>query len=370
MTTRCLENFDPTTFLKNHWQRQHLFIANALPDFTSPISADELAGLALEDEIESRIIRETDDRQWLLQHGPFTETTYSQLGREKWTLLVQAVDHYLDEIAELKQFFRFIPDWRLDDIMISFAPTGGGVGPHYDQYDVFLIQAQGQRQWKIGQQCSDTTPLLAHPQLKILSNFEQSAEYLCNPGDILYIPPGCAHWGISTSDDCMTISIGFRAPSHEELIAQLCDDVASQLPSQLRYTDTDLTTQKHPAEISSSAIARLQQIISDYLLKPENLAETFGCLMTSPKYAEQEWPTDVDADAFYKNPAARLAYWQQAGQLHLFINGQSLQTSVEHLTLIQHIADNHAFVRTDFTDSEWTVMEALIEAGLFTDDGE
>ena len=213
-TTQLLGGLTPAQFLAEYWQKKPLLIRQALPDFGEAIEADELAGLACEDHIESRIIRGSGaDNNWQQQHGPFEEQIFDKLGDKDWTLLVQAVDHYIPEVAKLKDRFRFIPDWRLDDVMVSFAAPGGSVGPHLDQYDVFLLQGQGRRNWQVGERITQAPSLLPHPELQLLSDFNCSDNYMLEPGDMLYLPPGFPHWGIAV-DPCTTYSIGFRAPSH------------------------------------------------------------------------------------------------------------------------------------------------------------
>jgi 50S ribosomal protein L16 3-hydroxylase len=199
------------TFLRDYWQKKPLLIRQAYPGFELPIDGDELAGLALEEEVESRIVLEHGKTPWELRHGPFDEQTFSQLPESHWTLLVQAVDQWVPEIHELLQDFQFIPGWRLDDIMISYASDKGSVGPHFDYYDVFLLQGMGKRRWRIGQHCDSGSELVEGTPLKLLRNFETTDEWVLEPGDMLYIPPGIAHWGIAEGE-CITCSIGFRAP--------------------------------------------------------------------------------------------------------------------------------------------------------------
>ncbi len=163
-------------FLRDYWQKKPLLIRQAIPSFESPVSPDELAGLSLEEEVESRMVIEHGDSPWELRRGPFGEDTYQDLPERNWTLLVQAVDQLVPEVADLIEHFRFLPNWRIDDVMISFAAPGGGVGPHYDNYDVFLLQAQGQRRWRVGQMCDSDSPLLPHADLRILADFQGTAE--------------------------------------------------------------------------------------------------------------------------------------------------------------------------------------------------
>lgn len=190
-------------FLRDYWQRNPLLIRQAIPDFETPLSPDELAGLALEEEVESRIIAPGEQGPWQLRQGPFKEEDFSTLPEREWTLLVQAVDQFVPEVAELVEPFKFLPSWRIDDVMISYAAPGGGVGPHYDNYDVFLLQGYGRRRWKIGQRCTSESPLQDNPDIKILAEFEQTDEWVLEPGDMLYLPPQLAHDGIA-EDECMT----------------------------------------------------------------------------------------------------------------------------------------------------------------------
>ncbi|MGJ8686417.1 MAG: cupin domain-containing protein, partial [Spongiibacteraceae bacterium] len=274
-----LQGFDAAAFLASNWQRKPSVIRNALPDFSCPVEGDDLAGLACEDAIDSRIITEHEG-QWHSDSGPFTDTDFQKLAAKNWTLLVQGVDRWLPEVSELLEYFRFLPSWRIEDIMISYAVDGGNVGPHYDQYDVFLIQGQGRRRWKIGDSCTPQTPLRDCDTLKLLRDFNSCDEQLLEPGDILYIPPGVSHWGIAEGDDCITLSVGFRAPSHAELLGDWCDEVASHLNESQRYTDPTLSVGANPAEISDTAIAELKHILLSKLDDEKALECWFGEMMT------------------------------------------------------------------------------------------
>ena len=362
-----LQNFSAKDFLAHYWQQQHLLINKALPGFKTPLDADDLAGLSLEEDAESRIIIQHDDNQWEVQYGPFAEDHYQSLPKKNWTLLVQAVDHWLFEINDLKQLFRFIPDWRLDDIMISYAPKGGGVGPHYDLYDVFLLQASGQRRWKIGQHCDSTTPLSANNEIRQLANFEEQADYLLNPGDILYVPPGCAHWGTSESDDCMMISIGFRAPSHEQIIAQLCDDVASLQTEDSRFSDTQREPVKHPAKIENAAIQQIHTLIEQLLLQDEVLAISFGRLMTQVKYPETFYVDECHSSLLTKRPDARLAYYLTANDILLFANGECLHCPLDDELFIQYLADTEHIDSSELNPAQQALIERLIAFGVYQD---
>ncbi|CAI2798012.1 MULTISPECIES: ribosomal protein uL16 3-hydroxylase [Pseudomonas] len=319
-------------FLRDYWQKKPLLIRQAIPDFESPIDADELAGLALEEEVESRLVIEHGERPWELRRGPFAEDAFSTLPEREWTLLVQAVDQFVPEVAELLEQFRFLPSWRIDDVMISFAAPGGSVGPHFDNYDVFLLQAQGKRNWKIGQMCSSESPLLQHADLRILAEFEESAEWVLEPGDMLYLPPRLAHFGIA-EDDCMTYSVGFRAPSAAEVLTHFTDFLSQYLTDEERYTDADAQPVSDPHQIQSDALDRLKSLLAEHMSDERMLLTWFGQFMTEPRYPELVAGEELGEEDFIsslqdgailvRNPSARLAWSEVDDDVLLFASGQS-----------------------------------------------
>ena len=371
-----LNNFQASTFLQQYWQQKPLLLENALPDFISPIDANELAGLALEDEVESRLIVEDKtaaESAWQVRHGPFDESEYSSLQGKNWTLLVQAVDLYIDEIAELKQYFRFIPDWRIDDIMISFAPKGGSVGPHFDQYDVFLLQASGSREWKIGQFCDKDTELQENEQLKILSQFDTQQTHTLNAGDILYVPPGVAHWGVSQSDDCMTISIGFRAPSSSQIIQNCCDEVVSRLSDDQRFNDIQIDSEAHPGQIPHHVKQQIKDILLDNLVNSKALMNSFGQMMTDCKYSQmidETKPSLSEAKEqqliLEKSPDARLAYFIEENEILLFANGHTISCPLNEEDFLQSLSDNCIDINHDtLNDKQTEIINSLIKLGVY-----
>ena len=320
-------------FLRDYWQKKPLLIRQAIPDFESPIDADELAALALEEEVESRLVIEHGERPWELRRGPFAEDTFSTLPEREWTLLVQAVDQFVPEVAELLEQFRFLPSWRIDDVMISFAAPGGSVGPHFDNYDVFLLQAHGKRNWKIGQMCSSDSPMLQHADLRILAEFEEIAEWVLEPGDMLYLPPRLAHYGIA-EDDCMTYSVGFRAPSAAEVLTHFTDFLSQYLTDEERYTDADIQPASDPHQIQSDALDRLKSLLAEHMSDERMLLTWFGQFMTEPRYPElvagpeELLEEDVvgsleDGGVLIRNPSARMAWSEVDDDLLLFASGQS-----------------------------------------------
>ena len=235
-----IQNLDIKDFLQNFWQKKPLLIRSAFPNYKSPISAEELAGLACEEFIESRIIIEKNESpKWELENGPFTESKFTTLPKTHWTLLIQGLNKVFPEFDDLLHEFNFIPSWRVDDLMASHAAPEGSVGPHIDQYDVFLLQAKGRRKWMISQEHINDDNFESDIPLKIIKDFNVESEWILEAGDMLYLPANVAHYGIGM-DDCMTFSIGFRAPSHSELLSAYVDERITDLKDNLRYRDSEL----------------------------------------------------------------------------------------------------------------------------------
>ncbi len=324
---------DTDVFLATHWQREPLFIPRALPDFTPPLSADELAGLALEPDIESRLVEEADGR-WSVSHGPFSPADFDRPGH--WTLLVQSVDHYLPAVAALRQLVDFLPQWRIDDVMVSYASPGGSVGPHYDNYDVFLLQGHGQRRWRLGQRCDEHTPLLPHPELRVLRDFEQTAEYLLGPGDILYVPPGVAHWGVAEGE-CTTFSLGFRAPRIVDLVSRQVDHLLEQSSPEPLFSDAGRDSGR-PGEITRADIDRARRQVLAAVAGTRG-DEWFGELVTE---TQAEAPADTESlsralaagGALLLSPESRLAWQETPGGVTVYAAGQALHADASVLPML------------------------------------
>ncbi|HET6567122.1 MAG TPA: cupin domain-containing protein, partial [Rhodothermales bacterium] len=256
-----LGGLSPADFLAEYWQKKPLLVRGALPDFESPVSPEDLAGLACEPDVSARLILERGgDYPWQLRHGPFDEQDFADLAPTHWTLLVSEVDRWVPEVAALLDRFRFIPSWRIDDVMISYAPAEGGVGAHVDNYDVFLLQAKGQRRWQIGAGPVQEENLVPDIDIRMLRDFEPEEEWLLAPGDLLYLPPRIAHHGVAVGD-CMTYSIGFRAPSYQDILTGFLSYLAEQVDPLARYSDPDLKPQLHPGEIGPSALGKVRALL-------------------------------------------------------------------------------------------------------------
>ncbi len=334
MTTSVLGEIGERRFLREYWQRKPLLIRRALPGFQSPLTPDELAGLALEEEVESRLVLERGRKgPWELRNGPFTAEDFAKLPKTRWSLLVQAVDQWVPEVHALRAHFDFLPAWRFDDLMISYAPDQGGVGPHFDHYDVFLLQATGRRRWRIGPACTDATPVRTDTSLRILEHFETLEEFVLEPGDMLYIPPGVSHWGIAEGE-CMTFSIGFRAPSHAEILVDVANGAAQRLDEGLRYMDPPLGSDVQEGEIPPAALRRVQRVLQEMAADSELVREWFGRYMTQRKYADlditpEALPDDLRAwlragGVLERHPASRFAWSGAEAPFMLFVDGEAL----------------------------------------------
>ena len=288
---------DAEIFLRDYWQKRPLLMRNALPGFTSPLDPDELAGLACEPDVESRLVIEAGDPPWQVKHGPFEEDDFGGLPADGWSLLVQDVDKHLPELAVIADRFDFIPSWRFDDLMVSHAPPGGSVGAHLDAYDVFLVQGAGQRTWSIGPRPA-APQWKAGAQLRLLTNFAAQSTWTLSPGDALYLPPGVAHHGIAGAG-CMTWSVGFRAPSHQQLVAAAGAVALHEPPDDAMYEDADLQLDEAASGlISAQAVERATHIVRHYCGgDAADRTAWFGELVTEPKEWLRAEPQAIAGDA-------------------------------------------------------------------------
>ena len=342
MMTTLLGGLSPSRFLREFWHKRPLLIRNAVPGFAGLLSPDEMQQLAGRDDVESRLIQGSGTR-WQLDHGPFKRSVFKRLPKSEWTLLVQSLNHVLPEADALLANFDFIPHARLDDLMVSAAVPGGSVGPHFDSYDVFLLQGQGRRRWQISTQ-TDLTLLDGAP-LKILRHFKAEEEWVLGPGDMLYLPPHVAHYGVA-EDACTTYSIGFRAPTTEELAQGFLMHLQDSVRLDGRYADPDLRLQAHPGEIGRAMLAQIEGMIARIKWSKRDIAEFAGRYLSEPKpnvfFDAPDAPLSLAA--FYRqantcgialNPKSRLLF--TGGRF--FINGEAFAASADEAAALKQLAD-------------------------------
>ncbi len=343
-------------FMRRHWQKKPLLVRQAIPQFAPPVLRAELFALAAEEAVESRLVRLVKGA-WKLRHGPFARRALPALQQPDWTLLVQGVDLHNDAVHALMQQFRFVPEARLDDLMISYASNGGGVGPHFDSYDVFLLQAHGKRRWRIGRQ--KDLSLREDIPLKVLAHFEPEEEFVLEPGDMLYLPPRYAHDGIAEGE-CMTYSIGFRAPARaelaQELLARLAEDAADD-DNALLYRDGGQTAVAQPAAIPLGLQDFARDALSRALAQPLVLERALGEYLTEPKASVWFEPGDagVMLEGVRLDRRSRMMYDAQ----HIFINGESYRAAGRDATLMRRLADDRQLAARDLARASDDALELL-----------
>jgi 50S ribosomal protein L16 3-hydroxylase len=330
-----LGGLSPAQFMRRYWQKKPLLIRNAFPGFTPFLSRQDLFAMAADGAVESRLIVH-QAKGWTLKHGPLKRAALPPLKQPRWTLLVQGVDLHVNAAHELLQRFRFVPDARLDDLMISWATEGGGVGPHFDSYDVFLLQASGQRHWRIGRQ--KDLSLEPNVPLKILSHFEPEEEHTLNPGDMLYLPPRWAHDGVAVgSAECMTYSVGFRVPQRGGLAGELLQRMADDFEDSSLYRDPAQPATQHPAAMPPALEGFALDALQRLLAERQSLACALGEVMTEPK--PRVWFDEPDAPwapgAIRLDRRTRMMYDDR----HVFINGESLRAGGADARLMRNLAD-------------------------------
>ncbi|MDR3370212.1 JmjC domain-containing protein [Rhodoferax sp.] len=337
-----LGGISPQQFMKRYWQKRPLLVRQAIPQFKALLSRAALFELAADEDAQARLVVHDVGKKpgWQLRHGPFQRKTLPPFKQAGWTLLVQGVDLHDESVHELMNQFRFVPDARLDDVMISYATDGGGVGPHLDSYDVFLLQAQGHRRWRIGRQ---KKPVLQEGvPLKILTNFEPEEEFVVEPGDLLYLPPGYAHDGIAQGE-CMTYSVGFRIPKKAELARELLQRLADEAQDESRevlYRDANQCAVDQPAAIPPAMLEFAQKAVHDALQDPFAVARGLGEYMTEPK--PHVWFDALDVDHvelsgrdLLLDRRTRMMFDEQ----HIFINGESFNASGRDAALMRRFAN-------------------------------
>ena len=354
---QLLGGLSPELFMKRHWQKKPLLVKNAIANFKPLLGRGELFELAARDDVQARMVVQgpadasgkasaqasAKAPAWQFSHGPFERRVFPALKQPGWTLLLQGVDLHHDGVHALMNQFRFVPDARLDDLMISYASDGGGVGPHFDSYDVFLLQAHGRRKWRISRQ--KDLSLQPDVPLKILANFVPEEEFVLEPGDMLYLPPGYAHDGMAMGE-CMTYSIGFRQPNRGELARELLQRLAEDAQDavgEATYKDPKQTAVSQPGEIPAQMVEFARNALQAALSDPDALGRAMGEYLTEPKANVWFDPVDTDEAQAQDLPGGQLRLDRRTKMMfdarHIFINGESFRAGGRDATLMRRLCD-------------------------------
>lgn len=337
-------------FLNEYWQKKPLLVRNAMPEIINILEPDDVKELALEETVSARLIKQKDKdpNQWSVKSSPLIKGDFQKLPK-LWTLLVQAVDHYSFDLAELWKKFPFIPQWRRDDIMVSYAPKGGSVGQHFDFYDVFLVQGYGHRRWQLGQMCDENTAFVAGQPLKLLPEMDVHFDEVLAPGDLLYVPPGLSHYGVA-EDDCLTFSFGFRMPNVAIMMDRVSDRFADNTLLKNPVIDIMRDQVGQIGEMTSNELAYLKAKVLDQLQHSSDFEHALVALMSEPKYPDNiPEPDEIEADDLREilstgyelclEPASRLLYTQQDDQLLFWANGEACCIDDRFAPLLKALAD-------------------------------
>jgi len=321
-------------FLQSYWQQKPLLIKEALPGFETPLDPNELAGIACEDDASARVIEHLGNNEWRMAAGPFDAAFFDTFDHNEWSLLVSDVEKLLPEFRQYLQPFRFLPDWRIDDLMISYAPVGGSVGAHVDQYDVFLMQASGVREWQIETSPRQTLDSVHAEGLALLGDFNADNTWQLQPGDILYLPPLFAHSGVAVAAPCTTWSIGFRAPSVDEMLPDVLRYLSGCDNAKKRYTDKQRILTNTPGQITLADITELREMLKNALSQDDATLDTWiGKHITEPnepQFEEQintELSLPENVAALIVNSQKRVAYTEHNSDSTLFANGEAYTCS-------------------------------------------
>ena len=339
-STTLLGGLSPAAFMQRHWQKKPLLVRQAWPGVVAPLPRQALFAMAAQDGVESRLVQRTGAaaNAWRVRLGPMPRRALPPAARSGWTLLVQGLDLHLPAARTMLERFRFLPDARLDDLMVSWASDGGGVGPHVDSYDVFLLQVQGRREWRIAAPASRAEPAWVEgAPLKLLRDFEPTQAWLLEPGDLLYLPPGWGHDGTAVGGDCMTCSIGFRAPAAGELARELLLRFSEDEGEGRLYRDPRQPATAHPGELPAALVQFAQQALQRHLADPQALPRALGEILTEPKPSVwfEASPPGNGASALQLDARTRMAYDAR----HVFINGESFVAGGRDARLMRVLAD-------------------------------
>jgi len=359
-------------FMTEYWQKKPLLVRNAMPQLNGMFEPEDLFNLALEDGVTARLLTQHGKQhdQWKVKTSPLVKKDLNRKNLpEYWTLLVQAVDHWSIELAELWQQFAFIPQWRRDDIMISYAPNGGSVGRHFDQYDVFLVQASGRRQWQLGKTCDESTRFIPNQPLRLLSDLgEVIFDEVLQAGDLLYVPPKLSHYGVAQGDDCLTCSFGFRMPNPAQMLERLTDHLLEHHGLNIPVADQQRMPVQATGEISLHDVEQLRQALMQVVNDPVHFEQAVLGLLSEPKYPDslpegegfdaEAWQHLSNVGATIRlDPAARLLYVRHTDDTQqFFLNGEAtLVETLEQAALLQRLADGEVL-----TTAVWQAMDQVV----------
>lgn len=353
-------------FLAEYWQKKPLLVRNGLPEIIGLLQPQDVQELALEEHASARLIRQKDKNpnEWHLKSSPLTKGDFQKLPK-LWSILVQAVDHYSFDLSELWKKFPFIPQWRRDDIMVSYAPKGGSVGKHFDFYDVFLVQGHGHRRWQLGQMCDVNTTFVPNQPLKLLPEIDVQFDEVLAPGDLLYVPPGMAHYGVA-EDDCLTFSFGFRMPNVAGMMERISDQFSANTLLQNPVIDIARKQMSQIGEINSTELSYLKDLVLAQLQDSTALDAAIMSYMSEPKYPDNiPEPDEIEADDLQEilhegyevllEPASRLLYTESDGILSFWGNGEALCIAETFAPKLKAIADGESLA----FDSEFNELEIL-----------
>lgn len=376
-----LNNFNPESFLQTYWQKKPVVIRQAFTNFCDPLDEHELAGLAQEEDIDSRIVSRRAD-SWHVSHGPFAD--FSAHCQGAWSLLVQNVDCYSANAESLLNAFDFIPVWRIDDLMVSYSVDDAGVGPHLDQYDVFIIQGKGSRRWRVGGK-SHYEERLPHPQLRQVSAFEPIIDEELLPGDMIYIPPGFPHDGVATQE-CLNYSVGFRAPNQQELLSGFADYALDSGVFQQRYIDPDLALRDEPCEIKQQEVAKLREMMLK-LINSNHFEQFLGAYLSTSNLTTQDLLTgeltyELDEikqmftanQGFYRAPGVKSVYFENAAdsssEVTVFINESAFEVPKNQLQIVNKLLNQEFWHPNSEINNENSIffvqfVSTLLNEGLW-----
>lgn len=372
-------SFSLDQFLSQYWQKKPVVIRGGFADFVDPISPDELAGLTMEEEIDSRFVSNLDG-QWSAEHGPFDEEKLTQLGDSHWQLIVQAANHWHPGAAQLVEPFKAMPQWLFDDVMVCYSAPGGGVGPHIDQYDVFIIQGQGKRRWRVGaldegqyqEQCRTDA-------LRQIEGFDAVIDDVLEPGDIIYIPPGYPHEG-QTLEASMSYSVGFRSPKEQELLSNFADYVLAHDMGDAHLHNPELQARQAHGAIGQTDLAQLDTMLNAALRSPETVRHFMGCMLSQSRhqldvvepeepYLEEQIQSNLYAgDALYKVSGLRALYHENE-PLTAFINGEVFHVTDDQAPLLQHLCNEDSVTLDDLESHQsletFQLLTQLVNKGFW-----